>query len=287
MLETSKFSAFVEFTRPYNSAVVLLNFAIGHFLLSRSINVSFWLAVLVLVLLHSAATIRNDLEDRRIDAINSPQKPLVAGRVSETEARTLELILVAVALVAGIWDLRIFLISLVVLGLSYLYNSPPFFLSRKPISSILVLGLLYSLLPLMLGMTLSDNLTQLGVHHLVIVLSFFVIRLSTSLLKDYNDVKGDRKQGKDTFLLTYGGGITGGGSLLLGLAGYLGLAWGTYFLRGWQARDIVVLVLILILSLLRLRITSVGSFSEAHKLFLQIFSLENTLGFVYFLFLIL
>lgn len=149
----------------------------------------------------------NDYVDYEIDKINLPDatdRPLLSGQADKPA-------LLRVSLLAGSFTLPLaFLLSiqhlaLVVslLALSVGYSIPPLAISRRGGLAPLLLPMGYILLPFVLGIMLTT--TAIGMWPIpILIASYYFHFISRIILKDYRDTKGDKANGKMTYLLRHG-----------------------------------------------------------------------------------
>lgn len=213
--------------RPANVTLPALVMLTGFVLGGGSLYGTDWL-LLVLVaagfLLHSGFTIANDLSDRDVDIDNDVQTIITKG--SSNDRRAVRIAAVAmIVLGAGLTlllppavQISMWLMGLLAVG----YNFRPFLLSRRPIGSIVALGLLYGVLPFFVGYFMYG--TQLSPFVIALALFWGMARASISILKDFKDVKGDKKHGKQTFLLRFGRATTITASSTLAVVGLVGVS---------------------------------------------------------------
>jgi len=203
-----KYKHFVELVRPYNAMTIVVAFCIGYFF--TNVHVSFYnfiLGILSILLAHSIATIQNDINDYEIDKINSPDKPLTGGKISIKEAKTFSWILLSIlGFIAVVGFPKHFFFIFIILLICWLYNNPPFLLSRKTFWPLIILASMYSVVPMLYGYFLKNSIITSG--FLCIVMVWFLLRISISILKDFKDEKGDLIFKKKTFYLTYGKNLT-------------------------------------------------------------------------------
>lgn len=286
MSSISKIKSFVQLARPYNATTVLLAFSIGYFLsLQQVVNINYFVGTIIILLLHSAATIQNDIEDFKIDKINAPEKPLQCKRVSLKEAKIFQLTLVVCTLVISLINFPIhFIFVVLMLIASYLYNKKPFLLSRKPFSSLVILGLVYSLGPILYGYIL--NKVQLTLVFILILTFWFFLRVSISIMKDYKDKKGDKIFNKKTFYLTFGNTTVAWTSIILSIFGYLGILLISLFIirPHWILAFLLVVAIINVYS--RINLLTIRDDKKANIIFHKAFFGHNQFEALYFLWLI-
>lgn len=222
-LLSRKIYGYLYLTRPFNGITVLLAFAVAFFLGTDIFNSDFYIFLWSLFLVHSASTVQNDYYDLKIDKSNARDGLLVEGEAKLSDVKVFYYLLNLAAVILPLFTNHKFLgvsiiISLVLLGT--LYNAKPFYLSRKPISSILLLAIYYATIPMILGFQIIGSELSTAISLSVIMVWTFQ-KFSISILKDYKDIKGDKKYGKKTFLIRYGSNKVKNFSIFLGSASYI------------------------------------------------------------------
>jgi len=287
MLSINKIQSFVELTRPYNATAVLLTFFIGYFFFYPfQITFSFIVGAVVLLLLHSVATVQNDIEDFEIDKLNDSLKPLQSRRITLEEAKKLQYGLIICATIIALFSSPIHLIFvLLMLSLAWAYNKPPLLLSRKPVSSLVILGLAYGIIPLLYGYIVSGRTFQPS-FALALAL-WFLLRYSISIMKDYKDAKGDKVFNKRTFYLTFGRTTTIWLGLLLSIFSYIGILTLSFNIRPLNWFFLIPIAIAFWNILTRIKLFSTHSEKEANKIFHKAFFGQNQFEAVYLVWLIL
>ena len=207
---------YIELLRPYIALPPLIAFIIAAKVGNQSLSVvSTLMGSLVLLLIVTAATIYNDIEDRAIDRDNRPPLEQFITFTSVVRAAYVTCVIYTLAAILALLSGNHYAIAFVLIGLilSWAYNSAPLRLSRRPLSSIITLGVSYGSLPILFG---GQSVSPLV---LGLAAAWFLQRCGISVLKDYKDVIGDAKHRKRTFLLAYGPKATATISLLLGTIG--------------------------------------------------------------------
>lgn len=287
MTNWNKINAYVELLRPQNAATALLAFLIGFFFSNHTIIWNELFAGLtILILLHAAATLQNDVEDIKIDTINAPMKPLQSKKISLYEAKRFLYLLLLIVLLLSIviFPFYLFISVPFALLIIWLYNKKPFLLSHKPIASILLLTSSYALLPILFGLVLSKQ----AISPLLIIwlLSWFLIRFSIIILKDYKDEKGDKRYGKKTFFLVFGKRYTDTLSITLSVIGYLSLLSSSFFLRDNFLFLIIAFIFAFFSFLPRIALPKTKESQKANLIFHKILFRENRFELLYLLWLI-
>jgi 4-hydroxybenzoate polyprenyltransferase len=214
---------YINIMRPYNMPALWLSFGVGVVLVGNVSVLDIIGGLLVLTLLHSAANIQNDLADVAVDRANKRQSGLLDGTISPGAVRSLMLGLLGAAFIVALVPVgRLVHVgaAIAVALLSWLYNSSRIYASRRPIASIVILGLCFSAIPLLYGYLLG--MTGLRPWVLILAGCWFLQRVSISIMKDYKDASGDRQHTKRTFYLQFGRRATVATGIVLGGLGYAG-----------------------------------------------------------------
>jgi len=179
--------------------------------------------LIILILLHSAATLYNDIQDMDVDKLNHRGGALHNNALTLQDAKRVVIGLVLAVLIIALArpnaSLQLGLVG-ITLALSLLYDSSRFRFSRRPILSLVVLGLVYGALPLFSGFVVVGGQVSLAI--LLISAIWFTQRASISMLKDYKDAVGDKAIGKDTYYLHFGPKVTAITSFAMAVVAYVG-----------------------------------------------------------------
>jgi geranylgeranylglycerol-phosphate geranylgeranyltransferase len=220
--------------RPNNLAIAFPAIFLGGFV---SGGVPRWtpllLASLSGVMIGAGANAINDYYDLEIDRINKPNRPLPAGLLTRGEARVFAgLSFAAGILTAAFVNLPCFLVSLAAAVLLVLYS--------RSLKKTVLLGNLT--VAFMLGLALVFGGLAVGGIRIPVVVGIFsfLYNLAREILKDVDDMEGDRSQGAVTFPIRYG--IRA--SLVLTTAVLLLLAAATAvpYLLGWFSKTYLWIV---------------------------------------------
>ena len=235
--------SYAEIARPGNAMLAVMAFCVGYFLVHKVVSwPDFATALGIIFCVHSAITIQNDREDVAIDRINASRTPLHAGGMTLEEARYLEWAFTAVAIVLALYNPGVHLLPLVVwLAVGWVYNRQPFGFSRRPLLSIVTLGVAYAVIPVAYGVRLGAN--QWSALEGIAIALWFLRRMSVSILKDYKDEKGDRAMGKRTFYLVYGHRRTALVSIIMSALAFAGIWVMAAYIRPLNAVVVAPLLL--------------------------------------------
>jgi len=167
------------------------------------------LAFILIVAFTVHANSINDYSDRDIDEINlkdAHDRPLVTKDITNTQFWAIHFTSGFLALGLSIfYGLGGVVLTLAVLFIDYIYSLKPLRITDRTFASPLLLAAAYTYYSFSLGFW-SVHTSTTYPWLLTIGLCFgFIARL---LLKDFRDVKGDKKHGKITFLLRFGSKVT-------------------------------------------------------------------------------
>lgn len=267
------------------SGVLLFN--IGFFLATDKINAEYFVGTAVIILAFAYATLQNDVEDVAIDKINAPNSIIASGKLNFEEVLNFNTVLLVGLLVLSLYDFPRHLIPvLLTIFVIWSYNKPPLLLSRKPISSIVILALMYSTIPLYYGY--YSGWGMLANHYLFyLILAWFFVRISISILKDYKDAHGDKIYNKKTFYLMFGDQTTALVSMICGLIGYLGILVSAFLITKSFWSLVFLTPLMLWTLYLRFTLFSTKDVKILSQTFHKIFFGQNPLDLLFLLCLIL
>lgn len=201
-------NVYLEIMRPNNALMaaiaVILMAIVGHFYALPII-----LGFFAVFLATGAGNVINDVFDYKIDKINKPLRPIPSGRIGLKQAKNYSLALFGIAiilgfiisyLIANIWP------AIVVVACSllmYYYASTLKSLALVGNISVAVLtGLCFIFGGVIIGFNNED-------YNLIIVsfyLAIFAIfmTLAREIIKDMEDIEGDKLEGARTFPIIYG-----------------------------------------------------------------------------------
>lgn len=221
-------NAYIKILRPENAIMAVIAVLLVA-IVDKNFSLTIFLTMLAVFLATGGGNVINDYFDHKIDAINKPNRPIPSGRIPLKNARNYAIILFLVAIIIGIF------ISLLISGfihLNYLNNSnltnyrsflgfnflPVAIVS---ISSILMIYYAYSLKKsILIGNIVVSFLTGLcfvfagvviGDIVVPIYLAFFafLMTMAREIVKDTEDIVGDKKENAKTFPIVYGKRVSG------------------------------------------------------------------------------
>ncbi len=205
MYNNGKLPALIKIIRPLNFLITFLSVIVAalisseadaFFRLPGQIKIIFF-AALSAAFTASAGYVINDYFDIYIDKINRPDRPLASGRIRSNEAPVIYffLFLASLALSAFV-NIPALLIVLIASGLLFLYS---YKLKRIILTGNFLIAFLTGLAFVYGGIAVNN------ISNTVFPAIFaFLINLIRELIKDIEDLEGDKKGGVLTFPGKYG-----------------------------------------------------------------------------------
>jgi geranylgeranylglycerol-phosphate geranylgeranyltransferase len=194
-----KLRAHIDLARPVNVAITLLSIPAASILAGATIRQ--WLEVGIAALtggfVAAAANSINDYFDVEIDSINKPTRPIPRGDATKQEARLEWLVLSIVAVVLNFF-LNIYALGIVLFAVVILYWYSALFKRTIIIGNLVV--------ALMTGMAFIYGAVVVGNFKRAIMPAIFafLINMAREVIKDIEDMEGDRKGKAITLPVRYG-----------------------------------------------------------------------------------
>ncbi|AFK19208.1 geranylgeranylglycerol-phosphate geranylgeranyltransferase [Haloferax mediterranei ATCC 33500] len=235
---------FVELTRPGNAiAAGVLTFT-GAFVAGASLGDTLVVvaAILATVFATGAGNAVNDYFDRDIDRINRPDRPIPRGAVTAAEAKWFSIALFGGAVVSAL-VLPLVAIGIAVVNLVALLAYTEFFKGLPGVGNIVVAALT--------GSTFLFGGAAIGkpLGALVLCLLAALATLTREIVKDVEDIAGDKKEGLRTLPIVVGEQTSlwlGVGVLVVAIAAsavpFIRGAFGLAYLGLVVPADVVMLV---------------------------------------------
>lgn len=176
----------------------------------------FALLVIATLCIAAAGNIINDIYDIDIDKINKPQKVLIGKSISEKSANNLFIILNVVGVAIGFYLANIIgkpafsALFIVFSALLYLYASylkGMLIIGNLLISALVAMSLIIvGLFDLMPAITPANQATQSTIFSIVLDYALFAFSLNfiREIVKDLQDINGDKKGDMNTLPITIG-----------------------------------------------------------------------------------
>jgi chlorophyll synthase len=151
----------------------------------------------------------NDWEDRAIDAINEPYRPIPSGKITEQEVVTQiwALWLSGLGLAFGLdhWagndDLTILKLTVFGTFIAYIYSAPPLKLKATGWAGSFALGSSYISLPWLCGQAMFGELSW---PVTVLTVFYSLAGLGIAIVNDFKSIEGDRALGLQSLPVAFG-----------------------------------------------------------------------------------
>ncbi len=226
----------------------ILNSAFG----KCPLHTNFWLLTLATICIAAAGNVLNDFFDQATDKINKPERVIVGNRLTSGQALSLYAVLNFAALVIGWWLpgpfclFWSFCLFPAVIFLLFLYNWK---LKCTPLLGNLLVAGLCALVPMQLMWLYrsEQHVSELNwPKRLVIYTVFaFVLTLWREVVKDLEDIKGEREVGCKTLPVAIGEDSVRWFARILGLGILLALGWVVFTQFEGDTRFLVLPVLVI------------------------------------------
>ncbi len=201
-------NAYLEIIRPGNAVMaaisVVLMMIVGHYY-----GLPIILCALVVFVCTGAGNTINDVFDYKIDEINKPNRPIPSGRISLKNARNYSYVLFGIGiilsliisyLINSIWP-AVIVIPAVIIMYFYARN-----LKAMPLIGNITVAILTGFCFVIAGTVISCATSSLKILFISIYLGLFAVfmTLAREIVKDMEDIEGDKLEGARTFPILYG-----------------------------------------------------------------------------------
>ncbi len=194
----AKIADYMNLVVPEYIPSTLLSFFIGLIFSSALIGIigfKLLLAMISIVFVTMGYNTYNAVYDMEIDKINKPYRPLPNGSFTEKDALVISLLLFTVATTSGfLINLNFGFIILIAIILAILYSHPIFYFRRVFVINTLIGTTIYAVLFPLAGWAFLS----IGRLPLPIILILFFFGFGSAVLKDFEDLDGDRKHAINT-----------------------------------------------------------------------------------------
>ncbi len=189
-----KIKPYIEIVRP---SVVILSglFTLLGNLLSGSISL---FSIISAMFLCGAGNVINDIMDYEIDKINRPERPLPSGRITIEQAKKYYIFLNIIGLLFAFFvNFFFFLLGILSVFLSYIYAKE---FKKQPYIGNIIVSIL-SVLTIFAGMIAIGKINILGLY---LILTALFGSIAREIIKDIEDIKGDKENGAKTIPIVFG-----------------------------------------------------------------------------------
>ena len=215
---------------------------------ANGVNNKVVLALFLIIAVTIHANSINDYADKEIDKLNlkdASDRPLVANEISSQQFWFIHVVSGILALgLSCFYGRHAVILTIILQAVDYLYSVRPFRLSYRPMVSPVLLSVAYVFYSFTIGYWASTTIDKYPWTLAIGLCLGFIARL---LLKDFRDVKGDKQEGKMTFLLRYGARKTCIASGVCWFIAMLAVSMATSFKLGIIAPLIVAIIPVLLM----------------------------------------
>ena len=201
-------NAYLEIIRQGNAlmaaiAVILMMF-VGHYY-----DLPIIICAIIVFVCTGAGNTINDVFDVKIDEINKPNRPIPSGRISLENARNYSYVLFGIGillslvdsyLVNSIWP------SIIVIPAAFIMYLYARNLKAMPLVGNLTVATLTGFCFVIAGVVIACATSSLKILFISIYLGLFAMfmTLAREIVKDMEDIEGDKQEGARTFPILYG-----------------------------------------------------------------------------------
>ena len=238
-----KLTAFFRIIRPLNAVMAGFAAVLAYVIATGTLIPAVLIVFFIVLLITAAGNVINDYHDAAIDAINRPDRPIPSGEIGRSAALIYAILLFVLGNAIGIVyaSLPLIIIALINSVLLWVYASH---LKVMPLLGNLAVSYLAASIFLFGG---SLQGWEGILANLPISGATFGVILARELIKDAEDMPGDKDQGARTLPILYGLWPT---ILVAGAAALIGVVitmllyfrWGSWYLAGIIPVDLIILL---------------------------------------------
>ena len=191
-------ASFIALSRPVNGLITALSVAVGALCANGSIDtIPLLMSALSAVLINGAGNAFNDILDLDIDRINRPERPLPSGRINPREAALFTFVLAACgSLLALALSPLHALFATAIIALLAIYS---IYLKNSTLWGNILVGIIGSS-AFVYGALAAESLGRVWIPAALA----FLFHLGREIIKDIEDIEGDRLRGNRTLPLRWG-----------------------------------------------------------------------------------
>lgn len=197
---STRMIVYIQLIRPVNLILTVFTIFLIGWNIAGDMGNAVWMLILAAIsagLIGAGANAHNDACDVEIDRINRPDRPVPSGRLSPQQAKRFGYGLMVGGIAANLLlPFACLIIAVATVLVLYLYNV---YLKRTPFWGNLTVSLVTAAALIYTGAAVQ-NLSPV----LLPALFAFCIHLAREVVKDMEDIEGDRQRGAKTFPVCYG-----------------------------------------------------------------------------------
>ncbi len=199
IMKLSNLFSYITILRPINFLITFFSIYFAIIIANQSFlfSVKAFLGSIAGALISGAGMVINDYFDVEIDKINRPERPIPSGKISIKSALTYYLLLNLLALILISFTNSIaFLIAFLSIIIIFLYSHS---LKNKGLVGNFVVAFMTGL-AFIFGGVIGENILPL----IFPFLFAFLINFAREILKDIEDIEGDKSKNLKTFPIVFG-----------------------------------------------------------------------------------
>ncbi len=193
------FLAYIKILRPVNFLITFFSIYFAIIIADKDLFLSFksFIGSLAGAVISGAGMVINDYFDLEIDRVNRPERPIPSGLISLNAALSYYFILNIISIVLLLFtDLCALIIAMISIVIIFFYS---YSLKNKGIIGNFVVGFMTGI-SFIFGGIIGGNVKPL----IFPFLFAFMINFSREILKDVEDLEGDKTKNLRTFPIVYG-----------------------------------------------------------------------------------
>ena len=196
---SEKLTAIIKLIRPINFLITFISVILAAIIClpDKSPEINIVLAAFAASFVMASGNIINDIYDMGIDRENKPSRPLPSGKISVKKAYLFYFGFIALSVfISSLLNEKATAIVLVSILLLFSYSK---YLKRIPLVGNITVALLTGLVFIFGGVVVKNPASAI-----VPAVFAFLINFIREIVKDVEDVEGDRQAGVITFPIRYG-----------------------------------------------------------------------------------
>ncbi len=194
-----KLTAVINLIRPLNFIITFVSVFVAALICKPDtiLTLNLTLAALAASFVLASGNVINDIKDVEVDKINRPERPIPSGKITRTNAYTLYIILVLISFfISFLLNEIASIIILLSIVLLYVYSN---YLKQIPLLGNITVSFLTGLVFIYGGVVVANPTAAI-----IPAVFAFLVNFIRELIKDMQDIEGDKKANVVTFPIKYG-----------------------------------------------------------------------------------
>lgn len=194
-----KLTAVINLIRPLNFIITFVSVFVAALICKPDtiFTLNLTLAALAASFVLASGNVINDIKDVEVDKINRPERPIPSGKITRTNAYTLYIVLVLISFfISFLLNEIASIIILLSMVLLYVYSN---YLKQIPLLGNITVSFLTGLVFIYGGVVVANPTAAI-----IPAVFAFLVNFIRELIKDMQDIEGDKKANVVTFPIKYG-----------------------------------------------------------------------------------